>query len=336
MDNITHSLTGLVLSRAGLNRFTPHATALLLLSANVPDGDIVAAHGGALAYLEAHRGYTHSLIAMPFMAILCVLLVAALFRTKLPWWRAWAVCIVGVASHLLLDLTNSYGIRLLLPFSSRWSHLDLNGLYDIWIWVVLAFAAVWPLFSGLVSSEIGSRATSGRGTAIFALVFFVAFDCFRALQHAQAVGQLDGRLWNGAPALQTAALPDAFNPFRWRGVVETAADYRWLDLNTRQTTDLSDVHHLYQKLPLQADLTNAARTEPFRYFRYFARFPVWSESPVTVNGNSAKRIDLTDLRFGVPDSGSFHSIALEDARNQVHHSWFTFGSGQDLGWGDAR
>ena len=33
MDNLTHSLTGLLLSRAGLNRFYPRATLVLIVSA---------------------------------------------------------------------------------------------------------------------------------------------------------------------------------------------------------------------------------------------------------------------------------------------------------------
>ena len=44
------------------------------------------------------------------------------------------MCGLGVASHLLLDWTNSYGIRLLFPFSLQWFHLDLNALTDGPIW----------------------------------------------------------------------------------------------------------------------------------------------------------------------------------------------------------
>ena len=40
MDNLTHSLTGLMLSRAGLNRFYPRATLVLVIAANIPDIDI--------------------------------------------------------------------------------------------------------------------------------------------------------------------------------------------------------------------------------------------------------------------------------------------------------
>src|ERR1700761_8861250 len=106
MDNITHSLTGLALARAGLNRLCPRATLLLILSANAPDADIVSIAGGPLKHFEIHRGYTHSLIGLPFMAALSVLVVAAIYRQKLPWLRAWLLCCAGVASHLLLDWTN--------------------------------------------------------------------------------------------------------------------------------------------------------------------------------------------------------------------------------------
>src|SRR5579875_804255 len=167
MDNVTHSLVGLAMARAGLNRFSPHATLLLLLSANAPDIDIVALSGGGLAYLEAHRGYTHSLVGLPVMALICVIVVAAIYRQRHPWLKAWLVCCAGVGGHLLIDWTNSYGIRLLLPFRSRWFHLDWTSLFDVYILAALVFAALWPAFARLVSSEIGARPSAGRGSAIF-------------------------------------------------------------------------------------------------------------------------------------------------------------------------
>ncbi len=336
MDNITHSLTGLALSRAGLSRYSPHAAALLILSANAPDIDIVATARGSLAYLEAHRGYTHSLLCLPIMSLLPVLVVAGISKRRLPWFRAWILCCIGVASHLVMDWTNSFGVRLLLPFSSRWFHLDVNSLYDGWIMTALAFAAVWPLFARLVSSEIGDRASAGRGVAIFALAFFFFFDCGRAALHARAVAQLQSRLYEGTPPLQAVALPQPFSPLQWTGVVETAADYRTVALDPLDQLDMENAHTWY-KAAMTASLTSAKATEPFRYFVYFARFPLWSVTPtVTSDGRAAKRVELTDLRFGVPGAGSFHCIALENGADQVLESVFTWGSGRDLGWGAGR
>ena len=54
MDPLTHTATGLFLSRIGLNRWTPRATPILLLAANAPDLDILTASGGSLNYLHYH------------------------------------------------------------------------------------------------------------------------------------------------------------------------------------------------------------------------------------------------------------------------------------------
>ena len=75
MDNLTHSLVGLFLSRAGVNRWSPRATAIVVLAANLPDVDVVSAMGGAPGYLHWHRAWTHSLLAMPLEALVAVALV---------------------------------------------------------------------------------------------------------------------------------------------------------------------------------------------------------------------------------------------------------------------
>ena len=335
MDNITHSLTGLALARLGLNRLSPRATLLLVLSANVPDVDIVVLTRGPLPYLEAHRGYSHSLLGLPVMALIAVLVVAAIYRERLPWARAWGLCCIGVGSHLLMDSTNSFGVRLLLPFSSSWFHLDLNSLFDAWILAVLVFAAVWPVFARMVNREIGAHGVAGRGTAVFALAFFALFDGGRAILRARAVAQLEARLWDEMPPVNAAALPQPFTPFRWSGVVESSKSYRAIPVNTLGQLDPATAKVFY-KPPAGPTLDRAKATEPFRYFLYFARFPVWSLQPVLLDQGKGTRVDLADLRFGAPGTGSFHCIALENSRHQVLQSVFTYGSGWGLGWGQGR
>ncbi len=330
MDNVSHSLTGLVLAQAGLRRLSPAATGILLVSANIPDIDIVALSGGSLSYLEAHRGYTHSLLFLPVMALLSVLLVAGIGRRKLPWGRAWLLGCIGVASHLLLDWTNSYGIRLLLPFSSQWFHLDLNSLYDGFFLAVLAVSALWPLLANLVSGEIGDRSANGRGIALVAIVAIGLFECGRILLHARAIGHLQARVYEEQQPLQVAALPDAFDPFRWSGVVETENAYLTVPTTSAGEPELNETQTFYK--PPQAPVVSALKKEEsFRFVSYFARFPVWSLVPVEVNGGRGIRADLTDLRFGVPGAGSFHCIGLLDARDRVLRSYFTWASPDSSG-----
>ena len=334
MDNLSHSLTGLALARAGLNRLTPRATLLLLLSANIPDIDIVALGNSQFAYFEAHRGLTHSLAALPLLAAVCAVITACIYRQRLPWLQAWFVCCIGVASHLLLDWTNSYGIRLMIPFSRRWFHLDINSLTDGPVLAALGLAAAWPWVSGLVSGEIGdAKKSSGRGIAIAALLFCGGFAACRYFLHQFAVAQLESRLYAGAPPLQVAALPTAINPFLWRGIVETPSTWLEFNLNTLGQLDTESARSFFRSPPSEV-IANAKRTREFSYFVYFARFPVWSVQPVAVSDGGGRRVELTDLRFGEPGRGDFHCVALEKASGRILGAWFTFGSGADLGWSE--
>src|ERR1017187_234864 len=106
------------MSRAGLNRLTPNATAILLLSANSPDIDIVALAGGWVNYLHWHRSWSHAFLLSPVLALASVAIVRICARKPLPqkpfrWLAATFVAWLGVLSHLLLDWTNQYGIRFL-------------------------------------------------------------------------------------------------------------------------------------------------------------------------------------------------------------------------------
>lgn len=321
MDNLTHSLTGLALARAGFGRFCPRATALLVLSANAPDIDVVALAGGPLKYFEIHRGYTHSIIGLPFMSLLTVLVVAALFRQKLPWGKALLLCALGVASHLLIDWTNDYGVRLFLPFSSAWFALDIASLYDGAIWAALIFAALWPSLERLVNSEMGIRRPAGRGVAVFALLFFLAYDSGRALMHGRAVAQLQSVLYDGAVPLETAALPNPFNPFRWKGVVETTRSFQVVPVDVFGPLQPRSALVFYKHV-MTRNMQLIAQTEPFRYFLYFARFPVWF-SDQTGNGNvPLTRVELMDLRFGLPGASGFHCTAVEDNQRRLLKSEF--------------
>jgi inner membrane protein len=317
MDNITHTLTGLALSRAGLNRWHPQAAVLLMLSANAPDADIVAASRGSLAYFEAHRGITHAIASAPVMAMLCVLVVGAFSRSLRGWKAAWGLCLIGVASHLLLDWTNAYGIRLFLPFSGNWLHLDLNNLIDLWIWAVLFLAWLGPWLGRLVSSEMGAPAGSGRALALFALSFIVVYDFGRGLAHQRAVETLNARVYQGGPPIRAAAFPESFaNPFVWSGWIERPDFVMHFEINLREDFDPAKGVIIYKAQPGPA--INAAReVQPVEAFLKFAQYPLWQVVPVA-EPEGARRVELHDWRF------PFTASVTEDALNRVLSSSFHY------------
>jgi inner membrane protein len=328
MDPLTHTATGLFLSRAGLNRWTPLATPILILAANAPDIDVVSAAGGSLNYLHYHRHLTHSLAAMPVMAVLPVLLVAAFARGKrIRWAGAFCAALIAVASHILLDLTNAYGVRLFLPFSARWVHLDLTNVIDIWIWAVLALCLVGPLISRLVSSEItsgtGKIRYPGRGFAIFGLAFLLLYNCGRSVLHTRAAAILDSRIYSESPPLRVAALPDASTPWLWRGIVETSGFYAVEDVDLTSDFDPTQASIFHKPDPGPA-LDAPRRTRTFQIFLDFSQYPLWRVSPVD-QPEGGKLVEIFDMRFGSPASPGFHCGALLSSRLQVLRTFFDFG-----------
>ena len=291
MDNLTHSLTALALSRAGMNRFSPRATLILIVAANLPDIDIVSGVLGPLAYLQYHRGLTHSLALLPLLALLPALLA----RSRAGFLGAYLVSLVGVASHLLLDWTNNYGIRLLLPFSDEWLHGDLNSIFDLWIWAFLLLAFLGPLLSRLVSSEIGAKPGSGKGLAIFALSCFLIYDYGRYLAHQRALAALDSRIYDGVAPRRVAAFPDMFSPLKWTGWVETETSFLRFDMNLLFPFDPAANTRVY-KPASSAFIDKVRGTETFSVFGKFAIYPMWSVSPAAEPEGSTQ-VELRDQRF---------------------------------------
>ncbi len=326
MDPLTHTATGVFLARAGLERFTPRATWILLLAANAPDIDVVSAFGGSLNYLHYHRYLTHSLVALPILPLLCVVLVRVVSRKPLKWLGAYCIAFIGVGSHLLLDLTNVYGVRLLLPFSSTWFHLDITGVIDFWIWGAVLIALVAPLFSRLVNSEIGAagsgRGGARRGFAIFALSFLFLYDATRYLMHARAVDTLDSRVYLGAAPRRVGAFPSP-SIFRWHGLAETADGFSLQDFDLLGEFDPNAGHVFYKPEP-SPTLEAARRNAVFQQFLRFAQYPYWQLTPAD-EPEGATRVEAMDLRFGDPQVPGFICTAIVDANERVLRAWFQFG-----------
>jgi inner membrane protein len=151
MDNLTHSLVGLAASKAGLERLSPATSAVCIIASNAPDADILTLlFGDRWFYLHHHRGITHSIIgtflislAIPLIFFAFDRLIAYFKKTKPKLKLAGltiASLIVG-ASHPLMDWTNNYGVRPLLPWNSKWFYGDLVFIVDPFIWVTLGGAA---------------------------------------------------------------------------------------------------------------------------------------------------------------------------------------------------
>ena len=318
MDNLTHTLTGLMLSRAGLNRVTPYATPILLLAANVPDIDIVTLAWGQDFYFHHHRGITHAFVMVPVMALLPLLVVRLLARKPLRWMGAFAAAAGGVLSHLALDYLNHYGVRVLLPWSGEFLSLGVTFVADAWIWLLLISGWAWPALSRLVSSEIGAKPGTGRGMAWFVLTCMLMYNAARVVPWQRALAVQEGRLYDGAAPRRIAAIPHPVNPLRWVGIVDAGAFYQVTDINLLFEFDPA-VGQRFPKSEAHWAIDAAKRTQPFQDLLNFTSFGLWR---VTPGAEGQTKVELMDLRFGTPPAPRFYSTAIVDATGRVLEARF--------------
>lgn len=149
MDNLTHSLVGALAGQMGLKRKTGLAMPTLIIAANLPDIDAVATLLSGHQHLALRRGLTHGPVAMLLLPLLLWGLMLWYDRwqtlrgkrpeTRLPINKSWllGLAYIGCLTHPLLDWLNSYGVRLLEPFTSDWFYGDSIFIIDIWIWLAV-------------------------------------------------------------------------------------------------------------------------------------------------------------------------------------------------------
>ena len=222
MDNLTHSLFALTLARTPLSRAGRGTTAALILSSNAPDIDILATAGGALKYLEWHRGPTHGPIGVIGLGVIAASLVwigrrvydarfsaGALNPTVPPavprgpssdasFGVLVGVSMIGIVLHVLMDLPTVYGTRLLSPFDWHWFAVDWLPIVDVYLLMALVI--------GLLGRPTPAQR---RAKAAFVLLLMATNYGVRAAAHHQAL-EVAPRLFG--PTLPQPCDPPAASP----------------------------------------------------------------------------------------------------------------------------
>ena len=290
MDNLTHSLVGAVMGRMGLKRLSPRAMPALIVAANLPDIDSFVAGAIGCEPIAAHRGFTHGiggLVTMPFLAV-AIIVAWERFRPgkegplRLP--GLLLACFLGVLSHPLLDLMNTYGTRVLEPFSHRWFYADTLFIADPWIWLMLIL--------GLEMSWRAERlGNDWRRPAAFAFTAMLLYIGLNNMISARAVALTRPLVDRVAPVRMIVAgeVPLEFwkRTMIWRSdSVGGSGTYNLFDRPNTARLDPAIV-------PLRLDdqrLAKAAASD-----KHVQAFLFWSRMPmVVVEGNNAY---LTDQRF---------------------------------------
>ncbi|HKD85946.1 MAG TPA: metal-dependent hydrolase [Terriglobales bacterium] len=318
MDPVTHLLTGACMGRAGFNRKSALATVTMVLAAEAADIDVVWGLKGSIPALQHHRGITHSFVGVPFIAAAIVGAVYLGHRIRwhrsaksvsspgdppIRWGFLYFCALLAALSHLLLDYTTAYGIRLFEPFDYRWYSWDIVSIIEPLMLLALIGGLTVPAFLGLISREVGARSKGprGRAAAIIALIMVAVIWGVRDYQHRRALNAMNSFLYNNTDPIRLAAYPYMINPFRWHGVVETRDFFESVPVNSL-TPDVDSEHGILYYKPVETPAISAAKASYLgRVYLDWAAFPFVRQQNLT-SDPAGYLEEFQDLRYTYPST----------------------------------
>lgn len=285
MDPVTQGVLGASVPQAISRK--QHVVAASLcgaLAGMAPDLDnLIRSSTDPLLRLEYHRQFTHSLLFIPVGSLICAIVFYLLFarRWQLSFRLTYLFCLLGYATHGLLDACTSYGTQLLWPFSNErfaWNTISIvDPLFTL------------PLLALVITGVI--RQAPGYGQ--LALCWVIAYQGLGIFQHqrvAAAAAQLAAErghtptrlevkpsfanllLWKAIYATEDGYYTDAIRAGRALTIypgqfvvrLDTARDLPWLDKDSQQFRDLERFRWFSQDF-LALDPANPLRIIDMRY-----------------------------------------------------------------------
>ena len=309
LDTLTHALSGALLARATASkdappRSLPRRIAAGFFACAAPDLDFVIAWFGPVAYLENHRGVTHSLVLLPLWALVLSWVLAKILREQRGWRALYGITAMSIGLHIAGDLITSYGTMILAPFSDWRAGIGTTFIIDLW------FSGI--ILAGLLVSLMARRTRIPAMASLLALAGYVGF------QYVQRQHALDFAAQHAPPGAHITAHPRPVSPYNWTVFVSDDETHRFAHVNLRRTEAMryqpgdgfiARIDSPY--LPLDQAIwvvrrrygetdsdfiAEAWRSEPLAFFRWFADLPAF-------DGKEGSCAWFVDLRFDAPGRG---------------------------------
>jgi inner membrane protein len=180
------------------------------LGGMAPDLDyLIRSSEDTLLHIEYHRHFTHALAFIPVGALVVALALWPFFRRRTPFGLLYLWCLLGYASHGLLDSCTSYGTYLFWPFSDH---------RVAWNWI----SVIDPLYSVPLLILLGAALWHRRHWPVgLAWVWIVLYMGIGALQNHRAEQALEEWATQQGISIQRLVAKPAFaNLVLWRGLVD--------------------------------------------------------------------------------------------------------------------
>jgi inner membrane protein len=326
VDTLTHALSGALLARATASRDAPPRSVPRRMAAGffacaAPDLDFVVGFAGPLAYLEHHRGVTHSVLLLPLWALVFSWLLAKILRAPGGWRELYGVTAMGLGLHILGDVITGFGTLVLAPFFDWRAGIGTTFIIDLW------FSGI--IVAGLIVSAFLYKSRIPAIAASIVLAGYVGFQYVqkqKALEFAEAFAKEKGLK---DASIRAHARP--VSPFNWTVFVSDERQHHYAHVNlvrkdVKQYAPgdgfVARLDAAYRPLALAQWETRSRYGEPaetareawnapaMSVFRWFAEQPAYdgaSKDPACVW--------FVDLRFLTPgrDVMPFRFAACRDA-----------------------
>ncbi|MBI5695776.1 MAG: metal-dependent hydrolase [Nitrospirae bacterium] len=305
MDTITHILAGGVIAYAVKDKYGRAGAGAVLAATVAPDLDMVLMLGDQITYLQYHRVVGNSLLGVIAITLIVTLAAYRLGRGKAAVGALLALSFAGVGLHVLMDLANSYGCKLLWPFTDKWYALDMVFIVD-------------PLLTGLLVLSLIIMRFGADRTGVLVGCFLLLFSYWgvRYYEHGKAVDRFRAEY---PKAAKISAFPSALDPFSWHMVAEDEDWFRlgWYNIKLGRWSGNEAIAKEMGNDGIKAALASDAG----RVFVEFARHPYISYEELP-NG---WLVNIQDLRFALrPGDQNFVLTQQVDKGGKVTKSEFEF------------
>jgi inner membrane protein len=183
----------------------PRRIAAGFFAAAAPDLDFVISYAGPVAYLEQHRGATHSLLLLPLWALLLSWILAWILREPRGWRALYGITAMCLAAHIVGDLITGFGTIIFAPLSTWRAALGTTFIIDLW------FTGI--ILAGLLLSVVFRKT---RVPAIAAGALLAGYVGFQYVQKQKAIEF--GEAYAQAQGLSDAKVTvhaKPVSPFNW-------------------------------------------------------------------------------------------------------------------------
>lgn len=275
MDPLTHTLVGFTVCKAGVGRYTKNWPWVMFFAGSAPDIDAIPFVSGDPNILNWHRHFMHSYAFAPVLALVMVIGVKYVLRRDVDFKGAYIVSLFGIIAHILVDTLTYRGARIFWPFTDEHIGLKVQSFMDPVLYLILGLGLCVPLFSNLVSGEIGAKRATGQVSAIIALLASCLWFGARHEFQLTALAEMNSRVYMGEAPKRVDAVPQ-WNPAEFVGLVEGEKFFKVFDVNLLEYFDPEGGETIYKQV-YNPESSMAVRTAGAAWggsiFMAWARWP---------------------------------------------------------------